>query len=124
MGGIATFVIVAASRDRCEPAASDDGRHGKTAAPVAEPAVGGVIEFLREIGAVDERAHENEQRQHREVEIHRKVDDLLRAHRESARHAADRGEADSAHEDHREPQRQTEEGEQQQDAQADQRDFH
>ena len=54
---------------------------------------------------MNERAHENEQRQYRELEVRRQVDDLLSAHRQSALQVARNREAADADQDHPEPER-------------------
>src|SRR6185312_6553025 len=66
--------------DRGKARAGGDGRHGKTAAIMAEPAMGGVIEIVRQRRVVDEAAGEDEERQHRELEIEREAEHLLAGH--------------------------------------------
>ena len=66
--------------------------------------VGGVEQVLRDVRAVDEHAHEQEQRNHGQAVVRPGIDDLLRHHRHRGVPvpAAHVGEADQADEQGRE----------------------
>ena len=59
--------------DRAEPAAGNDRRHRQPATAVPEPLVGRLVEVVADPRPGDEIAHQDEQRQHREVVDHRHV---------------------------------------------------
>ncbi len=86
--------------DRAEAGAGDDGGHGKPAAPVAEEAVGGVIELVGHPRAHHEVAHQDEQRDDRQRVGQPGLVGHLRDHRRGdveVELVGDAGEADDAH---------------------------
>ena len=68
--------------DRREAAAGDDGRHAEAAAVVADEGLRGAEELLRDAGARDQVAHEDEERNYREVVAQRRADRREADHRE------------------------------------------
>ena len=80
---------------------------------MAEKGVGGRVEFRGEPGAIDEGAHENEQRNDRKPVILRRVDGEPGGHAERAGHVGEQGKARDPDKAHGKCDGQSEEGEQQ-----------
>ncbi len=98
--------------------AGDHRRERKPAAEAAEAGIGGVVKVAREIGAVDERAHQDEQRDDAQIVVHGVVHDLLPDQRERRAPAAQVSEADQADEHGGEADAQAEEAQQDEDGEA------
>ena len=62
---------------RAEAAAGSDRRHRETALVMAEPGIRRVVQIFRQCGAIHERSHQHEQRQHGKRITHREVEDQL-----------------------------------------------
>ena len=94
---------------RGKAAAGGDRRHRQAAAAVAEERVGAIVELLAEAGAIDEAAHEDEQRQHREIVGDRGLVTGLSDHRQRGMPVGEIGKAGKADESHAEGDRRAEE---------------
>ncbi len=91
--------------DGSEARAGDDRGVRQAAAHMADEAVGGAEQLVREPGAGDEVAHQDEQRHDAQRVGEAGLEDHLRGAGEAGRPASQQAEADHAHQAHREGQR-------------------
>ena len=90
---------------RGKAGAGQNARERETATEPAEPRIRRAVEVATDAGAVDERAHQNEQRNDREAVVGGRIDDPLRGDRERRVEAAQIEKPGPAHRQHGEGER-------------------